>query len=340
MTDTVTTYIFLIVTRQRPSHFPLQFCSQINDVIKKYIVDQRYLTRDCLSFFQFCSMGRRDKSCSPALRQCLATECWLAKPGQPKRESTSSSGSQQGKEKRRRNLLQSKIHPFLTLVPPHSIATNISHDPQLDYEDRLSPAEQHSPIPTTGSPHSTFPVQFPRKQRSLAISLTTLNNSLLLPSVPPPLEDFSSEANDSVVTPLDDFPNEADDSVLTMDDDDFSYEADDSVLTMDMDNDLPCSCGTPTLQTLENLIGYTRKTPVKRPSQAPVISAQSASVPMTFINPNPNPSFTYPNFSIPLAPTTFISNIPDFDFLTQAIKSRDSRNPENPCTAVTRFMTS
>ncbi|KAG1854448.1 hypothetical protein DFJ58DRAFT_841367 [Suillus subalutaceus] len=40
------------------------------------------------------------------------------------------------------------------------------------------------------------------------------------------------------------------------------------------------------------------------------------------------------------APTTFISDIPDFDFLSQAIKSRDSRTFENPCTAVTRFMTS
>ncbi|KAG2030175.1 hypothetical protein BDR03DRAFT_1017438 [Suillus americanus] len=34
---------------------------------------------------------------------------------------------------------------------------------------------------------------------------------------------------------------------------DFSYEADNSVLTMD--NDLPCSCNTLTLQTLKTLVG-------------------------------------------------------------------------------------
>jgi hypothetical protein len=58
---------------------------------------------------------------------------------------------------------------------------------------------------------------------------------------PPPLEDLSYEANDSVLTPLEDF----------------SYEADDSILTID--NNLPCSCDTPALQVLKTIVGQWRK---------------------------------------------------------------------------------
>jgi hypothetical protein len=55
--DTVKTYIFLIVARQQPSHlYILNFFLQINDVVKKHIINHWYPTRDRLSFLQFCNM--------------------------------------------------------------------------------------------------------------------------------------------------------------------------------------------------------------------------------------------------------------------------------------------
>ncbi|KAG1890213.1 hypothetical protein F4604DRAFT_1914766 [Suillus subluteus] len=56
----------------------------------------------------------------------------------------------------------------------------------------------------------------------------------------------------------------------------------------------------------------THATSNKRPSETP----KPASVPITFINPNPNSS-------IPLAPTTSISDIPEDDFLSQMNEARD-----------------
>ncbi|KAG2030176.1 hypothetical protein BDR03DRAFT_1017439 [Suillus americanus] len=77
MTDTVKAYIFLMIVTRATTSFLLQ----ISDVVNIHIIDHQCLTRDHLSFLQFSSMGRQDKSSSPAVKQCLATECWLAKLG-------------------------------------------------------------------------------------------------------------------------------------------------------------------------------------------------------------------------------------------------------------------
>jgi hypothetical protein len=49
--------IYFSDCRERPSHlYILNFFLQINDVIKKHIINHWYPTRDCLSFLQFCNM--------------------------------------------------------------------------------------------------------------------------------------------------------------------------------------------------------------------------------------------------------------------------------------------
>ncbi|KAG1837227.1 hypothetical protein DFJ58DRAFT_734497 [Suillus subalutaceus] len=78
----------------------------------------------------------------------------------------------------------------------------------------------------------------------------------------------------------------------------------------------------------------TRKTSNKYSELAPVEVPTSASVPISFTNRNPNPF-------IPLVPITTISEIPEYDFLSQAIKSCDiTRTFQNLSAAATCFMTS
>ncbi|KAG1818241.1 hypothetical protein EV424DRAFT_1540178 [Suillus variegatus] len=77
----------------------------------------------------------------------------------------------------------------------------------------------------------------------------------------PPLNDFSWEADDSALTSLDDFSYDDKQqpvaAIASPPFNNFSYEGDDSVLTTD--NDLPCSCDIPTLQTIENAVRQWQK---------------------------------------------------------------------------------
>ncbi|KAG1894802.1 uncharacterized protein F5891DRAFT_1194787 [Suillus fuscotomentosus] len=208
------------------------------------------MARDRLFLFQFCNMGRRDKSCSPALRQRLATERWLAKPGI--RDSQNAKARLRVARNRAKKLqMQPPAEPNPRIPgtgsPPLDY-DNISHDSRSDCEDDRSydfpyDAEQQSAAAIASPPLNDFPYDA-EQQPAAAIAS-------------PPLNDFSYEGEQQPVPaiaspPLNDFSYDAETSF-----DDFSYEGDDSVLTMD--NDLPCSCDVPTLQTIENTVRQWRK---------------------------------------------------------------------------------
>ncbi|KAG1784871.1 uncharacterized protein HD556DRAFT_1451323 [Suillus plorans] len=168
------------------------------------------MARDCLFLFQFCNMGRRDKSCSPALRQRLATECWLAKPGI--RDSQNAKARLRVARNRAKKLQMQPSAEQNPCIPgtgsPPLDCDNISHDSRSDCEDDQS-----------------YDFPYNTEQQPVAAIAS------------PPLNNFSYDAETSF--------------------DDFSYEGNDSVLTMD--NDLPCSCDVPTLQTIENTVRQWQK---------------------------------------------------------------------------------
>ncbi|KAG1726725.1 uncharacterized protein EDB91DRAFT_1263587 [Suillus paluster] len=229
----------------------------ISDAVKTLVIDYRYHTRDRLSLLQFSSMGRRDEPSSPALRQRLATERWLAKPGIQDSQNMKAClrmariPSAIGQRKCKLNLPLCKNHPF----QPHPFLI---------------------PSPTL------------RNCPAMFVATTTPNMYLFLPLVHPPLDwdnnghdfdidsqsaheelsgefthdteersgDTSYDADGSVHDTDDSVCYGANDSVRDTDDS-ACYSADDSVLTMD--NDLPCPCDTLTLQALETLVGQWRK---------------------------------------------------------------------------------
>ncbi|KAG1717358.1 hypothetical protein EDD22DRAFT_964844 [Suillus occidentalis] len=217
------------------------------------VIDYRYHTRDCLcclseSLLQFSSMGRRDKPSSPALRQCLATECWLAKPG-----------IRDSQNAKARLCVACNRAKKIETQPPTVQKPSISSSPipnsqsnpeELSFFSNRAkkmetqpPAAQKpfiptSPIPDSQSDPEELSCDFPCNYDADG-SVHDADGSV-------------HEADGSVFYGANDSMHDMDDSAC--DTDDFvCYSADDSVLSMD--NDLPCPCDTLTLQALETLVG-------------------------------------------------------------------------------------
>ncbi|KAG1730789.1 hypothetical protein EDD22DRAFT_852964 [Suillus occidentalis] len=165
-------------------------------------------------------MGHQEKSCSPAVRQR-----WLAKPGiQESQNAKACLRVAQGTPSNRAK--KSQVQPSANSPIPDIGSPSIDRDAISPIPDIGSPsldcdANSHDPQ----SDFEDFPFPYNAEQQPVT-AITS-----------PPLQHSSYKGDDPALTTLDDF----------------SYEADDSVLSMD--NNLPCSCGTPTLQTVENLVG-------------------------------------------------------------------------------------
>ncbi|KAG2040100.1 hypothetical protein BDR03DRAFT_1008439 [Suillus americanus] len=238
MTDTVNTYIFLIVTRQRPSYnYPyLRKFLQISNVVKVYIIDHRYFTRDPLSYLQFLSMGRQEKTTGPAMKQRMATERWLTKPGKMRMQPPADHTEE--------NL------PFSAADSPPLDCDSVAEDQSCAYDAEELVDEWSWPLQEVFNNLTSI---IDRKTQTKQHVQPPAEENPLIPAIDPSPLDCDGVVEDRSCN----FPYDAEQQPLTAigsptPDEEWSYDANDSVLTMD--NDLPCSCDTPSLQTPETLV--------------------------------------------------------------------------------------
>ncbi|KAG1780718.1 hypothetical protein EV702DRAFT_1042945 [Suillus placidus] len=177
-------------------------------------------------------MGRRDKPSSPTLRQRLATERWLAKPGirdsQNAKARLRMARNRAKKTQTRPPAAQKSPVPTSPVPDSQSDPEELSCDCPYDYNTK-----QHIPFPALGSPPLDCDNNYSDHEE--------------------PSGNFTHDTEER----SGDSSYDADDSVRYDADDSMRYDADDSVLTMD--NDLPCPCDTLTLQALETLVRQWRK---------------------------------------------------------------------------------
>ncbi|KAG1842321.1 hypothetical protein C8R48DRAFT_679070 [Suillus tomentosus] len=163
-------------------------------------------------------MARRGKSrsCSPASKQRIATERWLAKPG------VRETRNEKARIRAARNRARKK---------------------------RVLPCDAHD-TPVTASDHEDYHSQYDATEAVLTLDRN--NSECDATEAVPANDDLPYFADTNLPSPRNSPSLQAIDEEY-----DRSFDPDESILTMD--TDLSCACDSPSLQTLEILVGQWRK---------------------------------------------------------------------------------